>query len=144
MHRRDFEVVNRRGVPLQASQWRPSFVDAATAALPCLVYLHGNSSARIDVVRTRALTALASMGCTVVAFDFSGSGLSGGDWVTLGGNERDDVADVLAHLRGERLAARFVIWGRSMGAASALLYAGHYGTEGVTGLVLDSPFSSFK
>ncbi|KAG5182015.1 Alpha/Beta hydrolase protein [Tribonema minus] len=143
LHRRDFPVVNRRGVALACSQWRPSFVDA-TGALPCVVYLHGNSSARVDVVRTRALTALASMGASIVAFDFSGSGLSGGDFVTLGGNEQHDVADVLAYLRSECMASRFTIWGRSMGAASALLYTSKYGSEHVAGLVLDSPFASFR
>ena len=37
--------------------------------------------------------------CTVVAFDFSGSGMSEGEWVTLGYFEQHDVADVLAYLR---------------------------------------------
>lgn len=37
------------------SQWRPSFVED-TSQLPCVVYLHGNSSARVDVVKTRSLT----------------------------------------------------------------------------------------
>lgn len=37
------------------SQWRPAFADD-TSKLPCVVYLHGNSSARIDVVKTRSLS----------------------------------------------------------------------------------------
>jgi pimeloyl-ACP methyl ester carboxylesterase len=83
MQRRDFEVHTRSGASLKASQWRPSFVDD-TASLPCVVYLHGNSSARVDIVRTRSLSALGAVGCSVVAFDFSGSGLSDGEYVTLG------------------------------------------------------------
>lgn len=35
----------------------------------------------------------------MVSFDFSGSGMSEGDWVTLGYFEQHDVADVLAYLR---------------------------------------------
>lgn len=35
----------------------------------------------------------------MVAFDFSGSGMSEGEWVTLGYFEQHDVADVLAYLR---------------------------------------------
>lgn len=56
MMRRDFVVRNRRGLNLVCSHWRPSFAED-TSQLPCVVYLHGNSSARVDVVRTRSLTA---------------------------------------------------------------------------------------
>lgn len=42
---------------------------------------------------------LGTAACTVVSFDFSGSGMSEGDWVTLGYFEQHDVADVLAYLR---------------------------------------------
>ena len=59
----------------------------------------------------------------LVAFDFAGCGVSGGDHVTLGLDERDQVAAVLKRLKADEPAAEFVIWGRSMGAASALLYA---------------------
>ncbi|CAM9905626.1 unnamed protein product, partial [Phaeothamnion confervicola] len=142
--RRDFSVVNRRGLTLHGSQWRPAFVDN-TSQLPCVVCLHGNSSARIDVVRTRSLALLSGLGCSVVAFDFSGSGLSQGEFVTLGANEHHDVADVLAHLRREGWAPpRVTLWGRSMGAASALLYTAAYGDDMISGLVLDSPFASFQ
>lgn len=54
MKRRDFEVRNRRGLTLVCSQWRPAFAED-TSQLPCVVYLHGNSSARVDVVKTRSL-----------------------------------------------------------------------------------------
>jgi pimeloyl-ACP methyl ester carboxylesterase len=143
MNRRDFDVVNRKGMKLRCSMWKPSFVDDP-ARLPCVVYLHGNSSARVDVVRTRALNALARVGCTVAAFDFAGSGHSEGDLVTLGYFEQHDVADVLAHLKESKLASHFTIWGRSMGAVAALLYAEQYGCGDLNGLILDSPFSSFK
>lgn len=54
MTRRDFEVRNQRGLKLVCTQWRPSFTED-TSKLPCVVYLHGNSSARVDVVKTRSL-----------------------------------------------------------------------------------------
>lgn len=141
--RMDFVVRNRRGLNLMCSQWRPSFAED-TSQLPCVVYLHGNSSARVDVVKTRSLTVLGAAACTVVAFDFSGSGLSEGDWVTLGYFEQHDVADVLAYLRSNGMANRYLLWGRSMGAASALLYAERYPNSDLCGLILDSPFCSFK
>lgn len=55
MKRRDFVVENRRGLKLMCTQWHPTFTED-TSRLPCVVYLHGNSSARVDVVKTRALT----------------------------------------------------------------------------------------
>ncbi|CAM9955954.1 unnamed protein product [Choristocarpus tenellus] len=143
MRRTDFIVRNRRGLRLVCSQWRPSFVED-TSSLPCVVYLHGNSSARVDITKTRSLSVLCTTGCTVVAFDFSGSGMSDGDFVTLGYFEQHDVADVLAYLRSNNMSHKFVLWGRSMGAASALLYAGRYDTEALSGMILDSPFASFE
>jgi alpha-beta hydrolase superfamily lysophospholipase len=41
--------------------------------------------------------------------------------------------------------SKFVLWGRSMGAVSALLYTIAYNNpEDIILLVLDSPFSSFE
>lgn len=54
LKRTDFVVRNRRGLNLMCSQWRPSLTED-TSQLPCVVYLHGNSSARVDVVKTRSL-----------------------------------------------------------------------------------------
>lgn len=42
------------------------------------------------------------------------------------------------------MANRYLLWGRSMGAASALLYAERYPNSDLCGLILDSPFCSFK
>lgn len=42
------------------------------------------------------------------------------------------------------MASRYLLWGRSMGAASAMLYAACYPNSDLCGLILDSPFSSFR
>lgn len=42
------------------------------------------------------------------------------------------------------MASRYLLWGRSMGAASALLYAARYPNHDLCGLILDSPFCSFR
>lgn len=62
MKRRDFEVRNQRGLKLVCSQWRPAFTED-TSKLPCVVYLHGNSSARVDVVKTSSLRVSAVVWC---------------------------------------------------------------------------------
>ena len=109
-----------------------------------ILYLHSNSSCRLAVVRSPLLAAAVGVQAVLVAFDFAGCGVSGGDHVTLGLDERDQVAAVLKRLKADEPAAEFVIWGRSMGAASALLYADKYDDPSIKALVLDSPFRSFR
>lgn len=52
-----------------------------------------------------------------------GSGLSDGKWVTLGANEVEDLAVVVDHLRQQGGVSAIGLWGRSMGAVTALLYS---------------------
>jgi dienelactone hydrolase len=52
-----------------------------------------------------------------------GSGLSDGKWVTLGAHEVDDLAVVVEHLRRQGGVSSIGLWGRSMGAVTALLYS---------------------
>lgn len=52
-----------------------------------------------------------------------GSGLSEGQWVTLGAEEVDDVASAVEHLRSGGRVSTVGLWGRSMGAVTALLYS---------------------
>ena len=42
------------------------------------------------------------MHAALVAIDFAGSGLSGGEYVTLGWHEQHDVATVMRHLIEKR------------------------------------------
>jgi alpha-beta hydrolase superfamily lysophospholipase len=52
-----------------------------------------------------------------------GSGLSEGEWVTLGAHEVDDLAVAVAHIRERHPDSTIGLWGRSMGAVTALLYS---------------------
>ena len=88
--------------------------------LPCVIYLHGNSSARPEAVSV--LTLVLSLGATLCAFDCSGSGMSDGEYVSLGFWERDDLGSVVEHLRASGDVGAIALWGRSMGAATALLH----------------------
>jgi dienelactone hydrolase len=58
--------------------------------------------------------------------------------VTLGANECDDVRTVVAHLRSSGRVTKIGLWGRSMGAATALFYGAT--DPSIAALVLDSPF----
>lgn len=135
--REDFTVRNNNGEQLECSQYRPD-TEEEGSAYPCVCYLHGNSGCRADANDVVAL--LLPLGVTVVALDFSGSGHSEGEYVTLGAKESRDLACLVSYLRESRKASTVALWGRSMGAATAVLYAKE--DPSISALVLDSPFSS--
>jgi pimeloyl-ACP methyl ester carboxylesterase len=106
-----------------------------------VVFLHGNSASRLSGYRI--LKNVLLLDVDLLCFDFSGSGLSEGDYVTLGLNESRDVLAVVRELRA-RGVSEIVLWGRSMGAVTALLFAQMFHQPEVRALVLDSPFASFR
>lgn len=136
--REDLVLRNSRGFQLQASHFRPL---RAAPGHPTVVYLHGNGSCRVEATILLPLTI--PYGVSVFAFDFSGSGRSEGEFCSLGLWERLDVQAAVDHL--VKLDVRTIIlWGYSMGAAAAILYAGKCSCHpAVKTLILDSPFSSF-
>jgi len=96
--RQDFAIPNYEGNMLQGSIWRCATEkprsssadnDASTASngnegdegeyaqengtSTAVIYLHGNSSCRVDATRTGVLETVAPLGAALVAFDFSGS-----------------------------------------------------------------------
>lgn len=76
-----------------------------------------------DLSRARIVHFLISRDITVFTFDFAGSGLSEGDYISLGYYEKGDVDVVFNYLRGLGTVSSIGIWGRSMGAVTALMYA---------------------
>ncbi|XP_022930530.1 uncharacterized protein LOC111436957 isoform X1 [Cucurbita moschata] len=134
--RRDLEVKNSRGDVLQCSHYLP-IVSPERKPLPCVIYCHGNSGCRADA--SEAALILLPSNITVFALDFSGSGLSGGEHVTLGWNEKDDLKAVVEYLRADGNVSLIGLWGRSMGAVASLMYGAE--DPSIAGMVLDSPFS---
>ncbi|CAA0824988.1 alpha/beta-Hydrolases superfamily protein [Striga hermonthica] len=134
--RKDLEVVNSRGDTLQCSHYMP-IVRPEGNPLPCVIYCHGNSGCRTDA--SEAAIILLPSNITVFTLDFSGSGLSGGEHVTLGWNEKDDLKAVVDYLRADGNISLIGLWGRSMGAVTSLMYGAD--DPSIAGMVLDSPFS---
>lgn len=58
----------------------------------------------------------------VFTFDFAGSGLSEGEFVSLGWYERDDLETVVSFLRDTNSVSTIGLWGRSMGAVTSIMY----------------------
>ncbi|MFS8015607.1 putative serine aminopeptidase, S33, alpha/Beta hydrolase [Helianthus anomalus] len=135
--RQDLELRNSRGHTLRCSHYLPSPFPADTS-LPCVVYCHGNSGCRADA--NEAAVILLPSNITVFTLDFSGSGLSDGNYVSLGWHERDDLKVVVSYLRKNEQISRIGLWGRSMGAVTSLLYGAE--DPSIAGMVLDSAFSN--
>ncbi|MCH83781.1 esterase/lipase domain protein, partial [Trifolium medium] len=109
------QLKNDRGYTLKCSHYLPSPFPEDTS-LPCVIYCHGNSGCRADA--NEAAVILLPSNITVFTLDFSGSGLSDGDYVSLGWHEKDDLKIVVSHLRSNKQISRIGLWGRSMGAVT--------------------------
>ena len=138
--RTDFSITNKRGLKLVCSFWEPFDEEREYTRLPCVIYLHGNSSSRCEAVAE--IKYLLPLNITVFAFDFSGCGKSQGEYISLGWYEREDVASVIDYLRKTNKVSTIGLWGRSMGAVTAIMYGDR--DPSVAGMVLDSAFASLK
>jgi pimeloyl-ACP methyl ester carboxylesterase len=99
-----------------------------------ILYLHGNSSSRLEC--TSIMQYLPER-VGLASFDFLGCRNNHEeDMVTLGIREAEQVNSVVETLRGRGL--RVALWGRSMGAATAL----KFGSAQI--IVADSSFRSFR
>lgn len=78
------------------------------------------------------------MGLQFFCFDFAGCGESSGQFVSLGHFESEDTKIAITKLTNFFSFHKFVLWGRSMGAATALLVEHQF----ILGKIVDSPFSS--
>ncbi|OQS06062.1 serine protease family S09X [Thraustotheca clavata] len=139
--RTDFQLpVERFGqkMNVQCSHWEPKH--RPNAALPCVIYLHGNSSCRLEALSI--LRCVLASGATLVTMDCIGCGQSDGEYISLGYYERDDVNALIEHLREAGSVSSIALWGRSMGAVTALLHADR--DPSIAGIVVDSAFANLE
>lgn len=135
--RDDFNIVNNRGLTLECSHFT---LENYKDKRPCIIYLHCNSGSRLECLSI--LDVFLTKGFDVLCFDFAGSGLSEGEYVSLGWFEQDDARDVIDYLDEKGKTTSFVLWGRSMGAATALMHASR--DPRVSAIVVDSTFSTLE
>ncbi|KAL4454549.1 hypothetical protein ABPG74_021754 [Tetrahymena malaccensis] len=137
--RKDVQVLNDRGEQLECTYFLPDNM-MKEKKLPIVIYLHGNSGSRVEAVSTlQHLIPTFGLFC----FDFSGSGKSQGKYVTMGVNECRDLESIVQYVQNNLTQSEIIIWGRSMGAVTGILYAQKNQSK-ISGLVLDSPFSDLK
>lgn len=140
MVRFDIEIVSPRGSKMMCSHFEPLEVARLWKEMPCVIYMHGNSSCRLEALELVDYFLTANI--TLFCFDFPGCGLSEGEFISLGWWERDDVACIVDYLRTNRHVSTIGLWGRSMGAVTALLHGDR--DPSIGGMVLDSPFSNLR
>lgn len=109
--------------------------------MPCMVYMHGNAGNKNEA--DAYLPTLIANGICLFAFDFSGCGNSEGEWVTLGWKEKQDLDAVIKYLNGLGTVSKIGLWGRSMGAATSIMYMSE-NNDKIAVAVLDSSFSSIE
>jgi pimeloyl-ACP methyl ester carboxylesterase len=86
---------------------------------------------------------LISSSINLIAFDFGACGKSEGQFLTYGEKEARDIDCVVEYARSRFKIKKVVIWGRSMGASLAMMYASLHPRH-VSCLVLDTPFRRLK
>ena len=138
--RKDYDILSSQGYIMKCSliepeqKYRPSF------EMPIVLYLHGNSSSRIEGLSI--LRELLKRNINLFLIDFPGCGLSEGKYISLGYHESDDVGIIINFIEKIPGVVRIGIWGRSMCAATTMIYA--HRDERVKAICMDSPFSDFK
>lgn len=133
--RQDTTLRAPSGPNIQCSHFIPRHVPKD--GRPVVIYLHGLAGSRMEVAPL--LELLLPKGVSVFCYDSIASGLSEGRYSSLGWHERDVLAVAIKHLRAGG-CGKIGIWGRSMGAATALMHGPR--DPAIAAMVLDSPFSS--
>jgi cephalosporin-C deacetylase-like acetyl esterase len=136
--RSDYALQNERKLKIVASHFEP--VVRSQERLPCVIYCHGNCGSRM--VAKNVINLLLPYQITVFCFDFTGSGLSEGQYVSLGYFEHKDLSVCVQFLRDRGTTSTIGLWGRSMGGVSSLLYSAL--DPSIAAMVLDSPFADLR
>lgn len=104
--RHDLDIKNSRNLILKCSYFEIldniSTFDSESkpdynSHRPCLIYLHCNATSRLEALQL--LPYLSEANINLFCFDFSGCGLSEGDYISLGVYEAEDLKSVVEFLR---------------------------------------------
>lgn len=80
---------------------------------------------------------------SVLLFDCAGSGLSDGEYITLGVRESEDLAKMIEYVTTKKGVTDIALWGRSMGAVASIIYCSR-NKKSIVACIYDSPFSTLK
>ena len=138
--RKDYDLLSSMGYIMKCSYIEPEITNRPKDVMPLVLYLHGNGSSRVEGINI--IEELLKRDINIFLFDFPGCGLSEGDYISLGYHEKDDVGIIIDFIENIPGVGNIGIWGRSMGAATTLLYA--HKDQRIKAICLDSPFADFR
>jgi pimeloyl-ACP methyl ester carboxylesterase len=137
--RKEYSIISTQGYILKCSFIEPSKKYRPSILMPVVVYLHGNSSSRMEGLQLCEI--ILKNNINLFVFDFAGSGLSEGKYISLGYHESNDLENVINFVEKIEGVGNIGIWGRSMGAATTMIYA--HRNRRIKAICLDSPFADF-
>ena len=138
--RKDFELLNFQGYLMKVSMIEPDIRERPREIMPCVIYLHANASSRIEGLHIRRF--LLKRDINLCVFDFQGSGMSEGDYISLGYHEKHQVKNIVDFVEKYPGVGKIGLWGRSMGAATSLIYTAM--DKRIKATVADSAFGDFR
>ena len=138
--RKDYDIMSTQGYILKCSFIEPTKAFRPSVKMPVVIYLHGNSSSRMEGMNI--IKVLLKRNINLFVFDFAGSGQSEGDYISLGYHESHDLGNVIDFLEKIPGVGKIGIWGRSMGAATGMIYT--HKDKRIRAVCLDSPFADFE
>ena len=135
--RTDYTILSKRGFLLKCSFFQQELFSRKPFIMPVIIYLHGNSSSRME--GKKLVEFLFDYDINTFIFDFAGCGLSEGSYISLGYHEKNDLETIINFVEKLPGVGNIGLWGRSMGAATTLLYS--YCDKRIKAICIDSPFS---
>ena len=131
----DVEFLSRKGDVTLEGWYLPS-----PCCGPSVIVVHGITSNRSGGEATEMAAQLVKVCFNVLLFDLRGHGSSGGDRITGGIDEAQDVLGAYDYMRSRGIRQRdIVVLGRSMGAGASVLAAAAEPEIGA--LVLDGTYA---
>ncbi len=77
--------------------------------MPVVIYLHGNSSSRLEGLKIA--TELLKRDINIFVFDFAGCGLSEGEYISLGWHEKSDLKIIIDFVERIPGVCKIGLWG---------------------------------
>ena len=140
-HRLDYEITSSENHKLKCSFIEPTQKYRSSQIMPLVIYLHGNSSSRVEGYYVSHY--LLKRGINIFLFDFAGCGKSEGEFISLGYHESKDIKIIIDYItKNIKGVGNIGLWGRSMGAATTMIYA--HKDKRIKAICMDSPFADFE
>ena len=138
--RKDYNILGTTGNILKCTFYELDEIDRKTLSIPVIIYLHGNCGSRTDSLRY--IRKILENEINLFCFDFAGCGKSEGEYISLGFHESEDLKIIIDFIKKLPHVGKIGLWGHSMGAATAILYAAS--DNRINCCCIDSAFSDFS